>query len=711
MNFKTEFQKFVTGQYVYSGVRITIASVIPALILAYFGVLKEYFMFPLATTFVGLTDLPGPFIRRRNSFLLAVVCFFVVALVSGLVRDYPILVSIEIILFGIFFTMVGVYGQRIASVGAWAFVVMAIFIEPNLTGDSLAKALLVFLSGSLWFVVVFLIVSKLQPYKLASQMIGENYLELSDFLRLKSKYYYNNPNFNRLNHKIISKQIVIKNLQEETRETVLLTRTFVNEATTASRLLMMMFLNSFELHEKLMTSENDYENIHKNFGATGYLPKIGDYLSILSREVAQIGISLQSGNKVQPLYNLDEKYQKLYEEYRIIKEKNTKNIESFAVLEQILVRISELTTEIKNIYNVFSQDVRLAESLSLGIDYNKFVPKVERFNLKILKNNFSLNSQLFRHSIRLTLALLLGYWISFVDFLGIGHPYWIFITIVAILRPSYSITKSRNVLRLYGTILGAVVAYLLLYFVENSSILLGILFISMILCFAFIRGKYMTAVFFMTMYVFLIFNFINPGNVNVIFKDRIVDTLIGGGICFLVSYLVLPVWEHTQNIGLMNQSVLANEKYFNQIIIETSKTDYKLARKDAIISLANLSDNFQRMVSDPKNRRDRLEIIHQFVTTSHLITAYMASLSQMMKTKQAEEQYLLIWKEKINFEFGNILSLFQNEKMIIPNNLSIDDNPKCENISIKNESIQSLLNLIYTTLKEQRKIVEKYYLE
>jgi hypothetical protein len=37
------------------------------------------------------------------------------------------------------------------------------------------------------------------------------------------------------------------------------------------------------------------------------------------------------------------------------------------------------------------------------------------------------------------------------------------------------------------------------------------------------------------------------------------------------------------------------------------------------------------MISDPKNQQKKLEVVHQFVATSHLITAYTASLSQYVK--------------------------------------------------------------------------------
>ena len=83
MNYTKELQKFVTSQYIYSGTRIALAIVIPSIILAYFGILKEFFLFPLGTSFVGLADMAGPFIRRRYAMLLSIVSFFAVAVIAS----------------------------------------------------------------------------------------------------------------------------------------------------------------------------------------------------------------------------------------------------------------------------------------------------------------------------------------------------------------------------------------------------------------------------------------------------------------------------------------------------------------------------------------------------------------------------------------------------------------------------------------------------
>lgn len=411
------------------------------------------------------------------------------------------------------------------------------------------------------------------------------------------------------------------------------------------------------------------------------------------------------------------------------------------VLRLILIRINEITEEIQSIYRVYTQDQTLAKSLSTNLDYEKFVPRESKLKFRVFKNNISLESQHFRHSIRITVALLIGYAFSFAYFLGIGHSYWILITIIAILKPSYSITKSRNLLRLYGTIGGAVFAYIFLHLVHDPNIILGTLLASMVLCFTLLKGKYMLAVFFMTVYIFLTFNALNPGNINLIFKDRLLDTAIAGVIAFGVSYFIFPIWEHTQNIDLMKTSVKKSIAYFDTIIesLQSQKYNdqqYRLKRKDAMIALANLSDNFQRMISDPKNQQFKLEKVHQFVTTNHLLTAYTASLSQYSKQEKAypdidfsnwqikimaellRSEYILN-EEKYEHNFADesrikpedfVSELLEQRKKEIEEEefyAHRDINQISYLAEIKN--IREILSLIYNTAKEQRKIVESYY--
>ncbi|SDF03562.1 FUSC family protein [Epilithonimonas hungarica] len=742
MNYSSELKKFLTSQYIYSGARIALAIVIPSIILAQFGLLKEYFLFPLGTSFVGLTDQPGPFIRRRNTLLLSIFSFFLIALFASIIKDFPIAVYLEIVLCGFFFSMIGVYGLRLATFGSLALVVLSIFIDGHLTGDDIFRSSFIFFLGCFWFFIVFMVVSTLQPYKLASQVVGENYLELADYLRIKAKYYTKDPDFDSLLNQLISQQIKIKNHQEDTREIVFKTRKIVNESTTQSRILMLMFLNSVDLYDKLLTSENDYKRMNQVFGDTKLIQNIHYYLMLMADEITNLGISLQSGLSYKQTTNFDEELKKIYDEFFEHRSQrfSSETLEDFMMLRQVLMRITEITDEVNTILKVNSQDVKLAKSLSTGLDYSKFLPKEEQLNHKVFLSNFSLKSGHFRHAIRVTIALLLGYIVSRFEILGIGHSYWILITIIAILKPAYSTTKHRNLLRFFGTLAGAIIAYIILYFLDEPSVLLAILLVSMIICFSLLKSNYFWAVLFMTIYIFLSFNFLRPGNVNLIFKDRLLDTLIGGVITFLVAYFILPVWEHTQNLDLMKKSSKSNLEYFRLVMDhflkhELDDQDFRLKRKNAIIDLANLSDNFQRMISDPKNQQRKLETVHQFVTTTHLITAYTASLSQYAKTgHDFPEIDFENWKIKISAELLRTSSLlFQkdlDEKTRAESHIKPEDHvtdllekrkAELESQAISNErkpftvshlteikNIKELLELINDVAKDQRKIIEEY---
>ncbi|MBS1549641.1 MAG: FUSC family protein [Bacteroidetes bacterium] len=686
MNYSAELKKFVTSQYISSAVRIALAIAIPSVILSYFGVLKEYFLFPLATSFVGLTDMPGPYIRRRNTLILTILCFMFVMGVAGILKDYPIFIYLEILIFGLFFTLIGVYGIRMAAVGGLTLVVFSIFVDGQFFHHHVLMSMAIFLAGAVWFLLVFMVVTNIQPYKLPSQMIGENYLELANFLKIKSKFYLKNQNHNELYREVIAKQVVIKNLQEDTREIVFKTREIVSESTTTSRLLMLMFLNSIDLYEKLMTSENDYSKIHQSFDEEKILDKIHDYLQILANEMTQIGISLQSGIKTQALVNYSENLEQLHHDYFQLRSKNLNpdTMEDFMSLRIVLSRIYEITKDITTMYQVLNQDLSNAKSLSTGLDLNQFAPKSEKLNLKVLSNHISLQSSHFRHAVRLTAALLTGYAISQLSFLGIGHSYWILITTLAIMRPAYSTTKHRNLLRIYGTFSGAITAYFIMIYIENAYALLGIFVLSMVMCFSFLKDRYAWAVFFMTIYIFLSFNFLNPGQVNTIFKDRIIDTIIAGIVIFLCSKFILPVWEHSLNLNLMKRSAMSNYSYFHAVITQLKTgniptQEYKMRRKDAIISLANLSDNFQRMLSDPKNQKKKMETVLEFVNTSHLLTAYTASLSQYAHAKKKfTEIDFDRWEQKISNELLQTNAILNQEKWekIQTNSASIEPEEK-----------------------------------
>ena len=95
-NYVNEFKKFITGQYLTKGLRVTVGAILPALVLYQFNWLSVGIALPLGALMVSLTDSPGPIHHRRNGMLASNILNFTVAIIIGYTRSYPWLLAIEL---------------------------------------------------------------------------------------------------------------------------------------------------------------------------------------------------------------------------------------------------------------------------------------------------------------------------------------------------------------------------------------------------------------------------------------------------------------------------------------------------------------------------------------------------------------------------------------------------------------------------------------
>ncbi|MCE6989398.1 FUSC family membrane protein [Dyadobacter sp. CY323] len=636
MNYLDEFKKFISSHYLFTGVRLTLGAIIPSLIFYHYGILGEMIAFPLGTLLLGGIDNPGPYHRRRNSLLIAILTCFVVACVTGFLRHIHFIVFLEIIVFGMFFSLVGVYGNRVNSIGLISLLVFVFNIDDHLSGDMVLRTALIFSAGGIWYFILFMVLQKLMPYKLIQQLLGENFVELGKLLSIKADYYFSNPDYDELFNRMVHQQVLLRENHENLREILFKTREIVTESTTKSRILMLMFLDSIDLFERILNSQQNYANLHRAFDHTKVLRLFGTYITWLAAELQQIGIAVQSGFPSNKKHDLDEafnKCQSAFEQMRAYK-MNHDNMEDFIMLRQILNALQDITERVKKLHRATTYDADVSHGFSANVEADHFTPKQD-YHPRILLDNLSLKSSHFRHAVRVTVGLLIGYIASL--FFELGHGYWILLTIVVILKPAFSITKQRNLHRIGGTLLGVLTGFLILYLLHDATTLFVLMIFAMITAYSFLKTNYLIASTSITLYVILSFNFLNPEHITAVLQERLLDTVIGSAIAYVISSYVLPVWEHTQINQYITDALNANRKYFNLVAAkftgkELNINDLKVLRKDAIIAMANLSDNFQKMLSEPKRQQMNMEEYHQFVATSHMLTSYIASLSTYAQT-------------------------------------------------------------------------------
>jgi uncharacterized membrane protein (TIGR01666 family) len=624
---QNQITSFHRTHHFYEGLRATIGIMAPVLLAARFEQIGWGLAMAVGALCVSLADNAGPVHHRVNGMLITLGFILVSSLLAGYLVPFKWLFVSVLFLFGCFFSFIGIFGNRAASIGTAALVAITLQLADTELGVW-QNALLV-AAGGLWYFILSLALYRLRPYKLAQQVLGDCLEETAGYLRLKANFFEEKPDFDNTYNALLGAQVRVHNKQEAVREILFKTRSIVKESTHTGRVLVLLFLETVDLFEAITKSETTYRELHNRLNRSAILPKIADVLNQLADALTEMANDIKDG-KPFPLAKLPKQDLALLKEYVAYEKESALTIENtsaFESLERIMANIVALYQRTETIGSLSSYQSNI--KINRQIDYQRFVIP-SYINLNLLKENISLQSNIFRYSIRMGLALASGYVFSL--FFPLGHSYWILLTIVVILKPAYALTTQRNKERLWGTVIGGITGLLILKFIPIQSALLIIMIVCMILAFSFMRIRYMLSVAMLTAYVLIGLYLLQPGEYTLLVKDRIIDTAIGSLIAFVFTRLIPPKWEREQLLGLLKNAIETNKDYFSYLIStfegkKTEPTQYKWYRKETYVALANVSDAFQRMLNEPKREQQSGIYLHPLIVSCHVLTSMVASLS------------------------------------------------------------------------------------
>lgn len=637
MDYVKTYKSFVSGRYVSEGVRFTAGILLPAFLMAYFGKLDIGIVMSVGALCVTATDNPGPMRHRVNAMLICNVVMLFVALAVGYADASQLLLGVVITIFGFFFSMLTVYGARGASVGIAGLLVMILNLETKRHGMDIWTNALYLLTGGIWYMLFSLLLYKIRPYKLIQQILGEMVQGIAMYLELRGDLYRNEPDYEKINKLLLQQQLHVQTQQNLLSEVLFKTRAVVKESTHTGRVLLKMYLDAMNIFETVMTTYQDYRILHQQFDRTGIMDDFHMLIRSLAEELAEIGIAIKSGTRTSVSEINSGRIKEVRKHFEELRHNfmDNKNIDEFISLGRIMKNIEDLSEKINGLHASTGYDRKL-KKMENSPDPDSYTASTD-IRPSLFKDNLNLKSNVFRHSLRVTFALILGYYISLL--LQFGHSYWILLTIVVILKPAYSLTKKRNTDRIIGTFAGIVTGILLLLLIHNNKALLIIMILLMTGSYIFMRTRYFISVLLMTAYLLLFFHLLDPANVRAVLSERIIDTLIGSGIAFTASLFLVPAWEHTTIRFYLVEMINANIEYF-KITGHAFTTDQKpadhdlnLKRKNALVALANLSDAFTRMLSEPKRFQKGPEAIHRLVVLNHTLTSHISTLAYFLRTR------------------------------------------------------------------------------
>jgi uncharacterized membrane protein YccC len=631
------------------GIRLGIGIAVPFALLYFTGYFKYAPAVVIGAVLNTPGDIPGSTKRKAYALLISIGCTMLIT--ALILFSKPFLPLLLFALAGISFlvSMLSVYGFRasLVSFSGLLAMVLAFAIQKETTQDILIQVGLMGVGG-LWYLAVSLIFQKLTPKKDQNQLLSDNLLFIGEYLKLRAKLLTKKTKRDALSKQTFVLQNKINEKHETLRETLLTARKRSGRSRYEEKQLLI-FVSSIKIFELIEAKHLDYKMIDDIFGERKEFLKASKKLNkIMGNHLIHLSELLIQNNKIptkEILLNALSEVNKSITSY-IETVQLPAAREGALVLKNLYDYQEQLLQEIRAIRRVMA-NVQEASAVSLKRQTSSQFLTLHEYRLHVLTQNFSCNSTLFRHALRLTIALVFAYILGVI--FEIQNTYWILLTIVVIMRPSYGLTKERSKDRIIGTLIGAIIAIGIVLLTQNIVVYAVLAYISLILAFSLIQQNYKSAAALITISIVFLYSFMNPNTFEVI-QYRVLDTIIGATIAVVANYILLPSWEVNNikkillNALNMNRNyLLATQKLYQDPA--KNKLSYNLARKEAFLAISNLNASFQRLTQDPKSKQKEFQLIYEVVTLNQTMISAIASIGNFVinhKTTPASEEFNIL---------------------------------------------------------------------
>ncbi len=637
MDYRTTYRSFINSHNLSEGIRITVGLTLPSIIGTYLHHENIGITMSLGASCVIMVDNAGPIQHRKNAMLICNAVIFISSLLTGFAAGSAFATGLLIAIFCFVFSMIGVYGVRAGSIGLAALFVMVLNLYERTGNPAIVLNAVYIFCGGIWYMLLSLSLYSFRPYKVTQQALGDLIQSIADDMLWRTTFYSKNPDYDNIYNNLLDKQVEINDKQNLVRELLFKSRNIVKESTNTGRVILLIFLEINDLFERMMSAQLDHKLLHQNFDNTDILDKFKNILLLISEELNETGITVKSGNPYLMTEKLGQalvSLKKDIDDFRD-KERTASNVEGFIALRALLNAIEDFVSRLQTIQQYSTYDLKDSKQDARVQNYDQFVTHQD-IDAKVFLDNFNWKSNTFRHALRVSLATTVGFIIS--EFFPVGHGYWILLTIIVILKPAYSITKKRNRDRLLGTIAGAGIGTLVIYFIKDRQVMIGCMIALMVLAYSFMRTRYLLFVTLMTPYILILFYLLNPFHFRSLIIDRLIDTAIGSAIALLANILLSPDWAYKLFGEYLQQILVANRNYFRDVTSfftghAVSINQYKLSRKEAYVALANISNALNRMLSEPKSKQINSVEYHQLVVLNYMLSSHIATLASFARDK------------------------------------------------------------------------------
>ncbi|MCU6679930.1 YccS family putative transporter [Leclercia tamurae] len=572
----------------------------------------------------ALADLDDRLAGRLRNLVITLICFFIASASVELLFPWPWLFALGLMLSTSVFILLGGLGQRYATI-AFGALLIAIYTMLGVTlYDQWYQQPVLLLLGAVWYNLLTLAGHLIFPIRPLQDNLARSYAQLAHYLELKSRLF--DPDIEDdgqapLYDLALANGQLVTTLNQT--KASLLTRLRGDRGQRGTRRTLHYYFVAQDIHERASSSHIQYADLREKFRYSDVMFRFQRLLSMQSQACQQLSRSIL----LRTPYQHDPRFER-----------------AFTHLDAALDRVQASGTSaeqmkalgflLNNLRAIDAQLATIESEQALAMPRNDVENQLADDSLHgfsdmwlRLSRNFSPESALFRHAVRMSVVLCIGY--AFIQITGLNHGYWILLTSLFVCQPNYNATRHRLALRIIGTLVGVAIGLPILYFVPSLEGQLILIVITGVLFFAFRNVQYAHATMFITLLVLLCFNLLGEG--FEVALPRIIDTLIGCAIAWAAVSFIWPDWRFRNLPRVLDQAMNANCRYLDAILEQyhqgrDNRLAYRIARRDAYNRDAELASVVSNMSTEPRATAETREAAFRLLCLNHTFTSYISAL-------------------------------------------------------------------------------------
>ena len=575
---------------------------------------------------------------RLNALAVTLVCFSIAALSVELLFPYPWIFAISLALATFCLTMLGALGERYGAIAS-ATLILSVYtmIGVDQRGGAVSDFWhepLLLVAGAAWYGALSVLWQALFSNQPVQQSLARLFRELGRYLKLKSSLF---EPIRQLDVEARRLELAQQNGRvvaalNAAKEIILHRVGNGRPGSKVSRYLKLYFLAQ-DIHERASSSHYPYNALAEAFFHSDVLFRCQRLLRQQGKACQTLAESIQLR---QPFIYDDSFAEALGDLNASLEHLRIQSNPAWRGLLRSLRALAANLSTLDRLLGDASNPDRLADATDSNL-----LDRAPR-NLKEmwtrLRTQMTPTSLLFRHALRLSLALTVGY--GMLHAIHASQGYWIILTTLFVCQPNYGATRRKLGQRIIGTAIGLTVAWAL-FDLFPSPLVQSMFAIAAGLVFFINRTtRYTLATAAITLMVLFCFNQVGDG--YGLFLPRLFDTLLGSLIAGLAVFLFLPDWQGRRLNKVLANTLTCNSIYLRQIMQQyaAGKSDdlaYRLARRNAHNADAALSTTLANMLMEPGHFRKEADVGFRFLVLSHTLLSYLSGLGAHRETQLPAE--------------------------------------------------------------------------